>query len=720
MFRILAPAILLVPLLAAGTAPQEAELDWPRSIETPEGTVVLYQPQPESFEGDRTTARFALSVGPTGSDERIFGVAWVEARVDTDRDARTVRIVDLEVTRVGFPDSTDDQEARLSALLEEEIPSWDIEFSLDRLLASLEALEPSRAAAEDLSSTPPIIMFSTEPKILVTIDGEPILQPVDGASLMRVVNTPFTLLLASGTYYLYAGEERWYTAAALDEAWTVTRSVPDEVASVTPPPPDDAVGDTVSVTGPQPGVIVATEPTELLVTDGDPEYSPLSGTDLLYVSNSESDILLDIQSQTYYLVLSGRWFGADSLDGSWTHVRPADLPETMAAIPADSEMGHILLSVPGTLEAEEAVLDHQIPQTSAIKRTEVTLEVEYDGPPEFKEIEGTDMAFAVNTSASIIRIDGEYYACSDAVWFVSDDPEGGWRVADSIPDAIHEDMPADVPVYNVKYVYVFDSTPDIVYVGYYPGYTYSYVYGGTIVYGTGYHYAPWYGTVYYPQPATWGFHVRYNPWYGWSYGMSYSTGPFTFAIGFGGYHPHYGGWWGPVGYRGYRAGYHRGWHNGYRAGARAGYRAGYRAGTRTANTRNNIYARDRNQGRNATRPATADRARPQAQPSTRNDVYSNRNGDLFRQNQDGGWEGRNNRQWEPGQGTGGAANRPSQPSTGARPGQRPAQPSTGARPSQTPQTQNRDQLNRSSQNRNRGAARTRSAPRPSARGGRRR
>jgi len=38
-----------------------------------------------------------------------------------------------------------------------------------------------------------------------------------------------------------------------------------------------------------------------------------------------------------------------------------------------------------------------------------------------------------------------------------------------------------------------------VYVGYTPGYMGCYVYGPTIVYGTGFYYRPWYRTIYYPR-----------------------------------------------------------------------------------------------------------------------------------------------------------------------------------------------------------------------------
>ena len=85
---------VLLPLVAwTGFVAQEPELEWPRAINVPEGRVVLYQPQPDSFEGDRIGARFATSVTLTGAQEPVFGVVWVDARVETDRDARTVTVV---------------------------------------------------------------------------------------------------------------------------------------------------------------------------------------------------------------------------------------------------------------------------------------------------------------------------------------------------------------------------------------------------------------------------------------------------------------------------------------------------------------------------------------------------------------------------------------------------------------------------------------------------
>ena len=132
--------------------------------------------------------------------------------------------------------------------------------------------------------------------------------------------------------------------------------------------------------------------------------------------------------------------------------------------------------------------------------------------------------------------------------------------------------------------------------------------------------------------------MRWNPWYGWSFGFSYSTGRFTFGIGFGGWHR---GYWGPVGYRPYYRGYARGWHHGYRRGVRAGYAAGrldsrYRA--------QNLYRRN-----NVPRTTPANRARVQNRPATTrarpatnrpNNMYADRSGNVHQRTQNGQWQQR--------------------------------------------------------------------------------
>ena len=62
--------------------------------------------------------------------------------------------------------------------------------------------------------------------------------------------------------------------------------------------------------------------------------------------------------------------------------------------------------------------------------------------------------------------------------------------------------------------------PDVVYVGYTPGYLGTVVAAdGVVVYGTGYAYQPWVGTTWYAPPVTYGAQPVYNPAVGWAYGF---------------------------------------------------------------------------------------------------------------------------------------------------------------------------------------------------------
>ena len=174
--------------------------------------------------------------------------------------------------------------------------------------------------------------------------------------------------------------------------------------------------------------------------------------------------------------------------------------------------------------AEDAVLDAQVPQTAAVALGPADVDVAYDGEPEFEPVAGTDLEYATNTGAAVLQSDRQYYLVEDGVWYVSDTPNGPWQVSAYRPATVNA-IPPTSPVYNVKYVYIYDRTPDVVYVGYTPGYLGSYVYYNTVVYGTGWYYRPWVTPYYYyPRPSTWGYHVSYNPWYGWGFGLSWDWG----------------------------------------------------------------------------------------------------------------------------------------------------------------------------------------------------
>src|SRR5205085_2493041 len=99
-------------------------------------------------------------------------------------------------------------------------------------------------------------------------------------------------------------------------------------------------------------------------------------------------------------------------------------------------------------------------------------------------IPGTTLVYAVNTAASVLRIQGRYYCCDQGVWYRSLDPAGPWAVATACPPEI-QSIPPSCPLYNTRYVTIYEATPSTVYCGYTPGYLGCYPYDGVVVWGTG-------------------------------------------------------------------------------------------------------------------------------------------------------------------------------------------------------------------------------------------
>ena len=237
-----------------------------------------------------------------------------------------------------------------------------------------------------------------------------------------------------------------------------------------------AANDDVEGPAKPPTITTADAPTELIVTDGAPDWQSLAGGELLYVTNTETAWLRELSTNNMYLLLAGRWYRSKSQDGPWIFVRADELPASFANIPPDSDIGGLRASVAGTEEANDALLDAQIPQTAAIERSKASLSVEYDGSPNFEKIDGTNVSYAVNTAAQVLLINARYYAVDNGVWFVSSAATGPWAVADTVPNDEIQKIPPSSPVYNTTHVHIYESTPEVVYVGYTPGYMWSFPY----------------------------------------------------------------------------------------------------------------------------------------------------------------------------------------------------------------------------------------------------
>ena len=57
----------------------------------------------------------------------------------------------------------------------------------------------------------------------------------------------------------------------------------------------------------------------------------------MYVSNTESDLFMEISTQKYYLLLAGRWFETKNLHKGWRYIKSTALPTDFSKIPEDSD-----------------------------------------------------------------------------------------------------------------------------------------------------------------------------------------------------------------------------------------------------------------------------------------------------------------------------------------------------------------------------------------------
>jgi hypothetical protein len=243
-----------------------------------------------------------------------------------------------------------------------------------------------------------------------------------------------------------------------------------------------------------------------------PDFKPIRGTALQYAADSDNQLFYHTREREAYLLLSGRWYKASSLKGPWSHVAPRDLPADFARIPPGSPQAIVLASVPGTREAELAVLANSVPTTATVSRRDAQIQLSYDGEPRFKPIEGTDLSFAINAQLPVILTGTNYYALDNGVWFVGATPIGPWTVAVEVPAEIYT-IPPSSPVYYATFARVYEADEEEVEVGYNSGYQGTYEDDGTVVYGTGWEYEPWEGDEYYGWGWTWGYSYTYVPWY---------------------------------------------------------------------------------------------------------------------------------------------------------------------------------------------------------------
>lgn len=568
----------------------QSDRGWPRRFEVAGISFAVYQPQVEDWTGNRYSARAAFQVTEQ-KREPSYGVLWFSARTEIDKVNRLVAFSDFKVTKVNVPSSVDRTLIYQSALQAHAAFKGEV-ISLDRLLADMTInSNVNSSSAFDVKNDPPKVFFTTRAAILILIDGNPELRSVNGTNLDRIINTRVLMLQDQSKlkFYLHL-MDGWLEASEIVGPWKrldeSSTDLEKALKTASASKQVDLLDGAGSGSKPSlkeaekqkalPTIYVSTVPAELLQTQGEPEVAPIEGTQLIYVTNTENDIFVHLPTQTHFILIAGRWFQSESMNGPWQFVPAEKLPADFARIPENHAKANVLVSVAGTPQAKEALIANSIPQTATINRKTANLNITYDGIPRFKSISNTALEYAVNTSVPVIKVHSTaYYAVQNGVWFVATSAVGPWAVATEVPAVIYT-IPLSSSLHYVTYVRVYESTPEVVYVGYTPGYYGTVVStSNVVVYGTGWYYPPYVGTYYwYGAPYTYGYGAAFT-WgvatgWGLAYGYGYAWsnyyypapywGPYTYGAT---YYGRYGwggvaatnvyGQWGNVAYSGTRA-----------------------------------------------------------------------------------------------------------------------------------------------------------------------
>ena len=545
-------AVVLISCLVSTSFAQD--IGWPREKSNANAAIIYYQPQLDEWKDYRQLeARMAVSIRQKTGHPTV-GVVYLRARTDANLDTRNVVLSQLEITSTKFPSLDQAGASAMDQLVKTFLsPNVTINISLDRLLAELEEKKQDSEPVVPVKNDPPKIFVSYSTNaILLLVDGEMVRAPIEKTNLEFVVNTNWDLFFdRTSSKYFLLHEKTWLTADSLEGPWTTTTKLPADLSKIPDQPnwadvkkaipPPAGAGATV------PKVFYSNQPAEIITFKGKPVYAKIPSTQLSYATNTESNVFLQGGENQYYYLIAGRWFRAKSLDGPWTFAT-TDLSSDFAQIPPDSGAARVLVSVPGTNEANDAVLLAQIPNTVIVDRAkaEAEVKVSYDGQPEFKPIESTSLSYASNTQDKVIKVGDLYYLCFQAVWFMSTSPTGPWKTADSVPKEIYT-IPTSSPVYNVTYVTQTTTSSGETEASSTAGYLGMFIIGAavgaTIAYGSGYYYPPYfyYGPypypIYRPYPITYGVGAYYNPHNG-AYGVARGAyGPYGGVAGAAWYNP---------------------------------------------------------------------------------------------------------------------------------------------------------------------------------------
>ncbi len=191
-----------------------------------------------------------------------------------------------------------------------------------------------------------------------------------------------------------------------------------------------------------PRILVSTGPAILIRVDGDPIMSPIPGTELQFVANTDWDIFFHTTVYRYFLRISRTWYESFSLVGPWTE-RRTPLPRGFDAIPKEHPRSHVrrfLNSRP--MRADE--------RPYVYVATEPATLILIQGEPRLQAIPGTRFSWVTNTQADLFVARDGILLLNEGRWFAARTLEGPWVGRGSLGPAELAGLGANHPKGHVR------------------------------------------------------------------------------------------------------------------------------------------------------------------------------------------------------------------------------------------------------------------------------
>src|SRR5262249_23493973 len=146
----------------------------------------------------------------------------IQAFTLVDKSKRTVTLDQIKILSGDFPSAPQATQEYVKSL-RTSFPKELTGISLDRLESSFTAgMQDFKGPGKPLNNSPPQLIISMQPAVLVYVDGPPVYKPVAGTELQRVINSR-ALLLKDKSSELYVHVlDGYLKSQSLDGPWVAT------------------------------------------------------------------------------------------------------------------------------------------------------------------------------------------------------------------------------------------------------------------------------------------------------------------------------------------------------------------------------------------------------------------------------------------------------------------------------------------------------------------